>query len=103
VAVPSRCRRCWYPTWLVLDREHNATAWRTVQIPHTWLVDLSLTNHRGIAWYRRNIDVPTRWRGLVVRIEFEAVFRSASVWINGQPAGEHIRKGYTAFALDITH
>jgi beta-galactosidase len=90
-------RHRWYLT------EHFATAWRTVHIPHTWQVDLSLTNHRGIAWYRRNIDVPTRWRGLVVRIEFEAVFHSASVWINGQPTGEHIRKGYTAFALDITH
>lgn len=87
----------WYAT------EHSVPAWPTVNIPHTWQVDLSLANHRGIAWYRRNIDVPTRWSGLVVRIEFEAVFHSASVWINGQPAGEHIRKGYTAFALDITH
>jgi beta-glucuronidase len=23
--------------------------------------------------------------------------------VNGQPAGEHARKGYTAFTLDITH
>jgi beta-glucuronidase len=38
-----------------------------------------------------------------VRVEFEAVFHSAKVWVNGQPAGEHARKGYTAFAFDITH
>ena len=28
-----------------------------------------------------------------------AVFHSARVWINGKLAGEHLRKGYTAFTL----
>jgi beta-glucuronidase len=36
-------------------------------------------------------------------VEFEAVFHSATVWVNGELAGEHARKGYTAFTLDITH
>jgi beta-glucuronidase len=36
-------------------------------------------------------------------VEFEAVFHTATVWVNGQLAGEHARKGYTAFTLDITH
>ncbi len=37
-----------------------------------------------------------------MRIEFEAVFHSARVAVNGQPAGEHLGKGYTAFRFDIT-
>ncbi len=37
-----------------------------------------------------------------MRLEFEAVFHSAKVWVNGAPAGEHLRKGYTAFQFDIT-
>ncbi len=37
-----------------------------------------------------------------MRVEFEAVFHTATVWINGKLAGEHLRKGYTAFTLDIT-
>ena len=40
--------------------------------------------------------------GRVVRIEFEAVFHTAEVFINGKKAGEHVGKGYTAFAIDIT-
>ena len=36
-----------------------------------------------------------------MRIEFEAVFHSAKVWVNGKPAGEHLRKAYTAFTCDI--
>ena len=36
-----------------------------------------------------------------MRVEFEAVFHSAKVWVNGNYAGEHLRKAYTAFAIDI--
>jgi beta-galactosidase len=58
-------------------------------------------DYRGVAWYRRNFDVPTAWQNSAVRIEFEAVFHTATVWVNGQSAGEHRGKGYTAFTLDI--
>ncbi len=37
-----------------------------------------------------------------MRLEFEAVFHTATVWVNGQLVGEHARKGYTAFSFDIT-
>ena len=30
------------------------------------------------------------------------MFHSARVWVNGTPVGEHLRKGYTAFTLDVT-
>ena len=84
------------------------TSWRKVAVPHTWhsggrtgrLSD-------GIAWYRRPFDLkenlPTRQHDCAVRIEFEAVFHSATVWVNSKFAGEHARKGYTAFTLDITN
>jgi beta-glucuronidase len=55
-----------------------------------------------VGWYERVFDVPKEWSGSAVRVEFEAVFHSATVWVNGRPAGEHLRKGYTAFTLDIT-
>jgi beta-glucuronidase len=76
--------------------------WRKVLVPHTWQVEASLIDYRGVAWYRRSFDVPERWRRCAVRVEFEAVFHSATVWVNGTLAGEHARKGYTAFTLDIT-
>jgi len=84
---------------------HRATAtgegWQAVNVPHTWQVEASLTEYRGIAWYWRSFDVPVRWQECAVRVEFEAVFHTATVWVNGQLVGEHARKGYTAFALDI--
>jgi beta-galactosidase len=86
--------------WYAVDAPPDG--WRTVRVPHTWQVEEALADHRGTAWYRREIDVPATWREAAVRIEFEAVFHSARVFVNGQPAGEHLRKGYTAFTLDIT-
>ena len=77
--------------------------WRVVTVPHTWQIESPLTDYRGIAWYRRAFDAPDSWKNSAVRIEFEAVFHTATVWVNGQLAGEHARKGYTAFVLDVTH
>jgi beta-galactosidase len=77
--------------------------WRSVSVPHTWQVEDSLTSYRGVAWYWRRFDAPATWQQCAVRVEFEAVFHTATVWVNGSPAGEHARKGYTAFTLDIAH
>ena len=76
--------------------------WRPANVPHTWQIEDPRADYRGRAWYRRSFDILRDWHSSTVRIEFEAVFHSASVWINGAPAGEHLRKGYTAFAFDIT-
>jgi beta-galactosidase len=83
--------------------DHSDSDWRSVNVPSTWQVDPALADYRGVAWYRRTFEAPKEWQNSAVRIEFEAVFHTATIWINGELAGEHLRKGYTAFALDITH
>lgn len=90
------------------ESEHwysNETAsrdWHPVPVPHTWQIQPPLVNHRRPSWYRRTFDGSRAWQNAVVRVEFEAVFHSAKVWVNGAPVGEHLRKGYTAFCFDIT-
>jgi len=79
-----------------------STGWRDVEVPHTWQVDAAHSDYRGVAWYRREFDALPSWRESAVRIEFEAVFHTATVWVNGHLAGEHPRRGYTAFRFDIT-
>jgi len=77
--------------------------WITVTVPHTWQVHSPFVEYRGFAWYHRHFDVPESWANSAIRIEFAAVFHTATVWINGKLAGEHARKGYTAFTFDISH
>jgi beta-glucuronidase len=85
------------------DDKDEDNDWRSVSVPHTWQVEDPLTNYRGVAWYWRHFDAPANWQECAVRVEFEAVFHTATVWVNGSLAGEHARKGYTAFTLDIAH
>jgi beta-galactosidase len=87
--------------WFETDDDTDAR--RKVCVPHTWQVDPDFVEYRGVAWYQRTFDVPTEWQNSAVRIEFEAIFHTATIWVNGKLAGEHVRKGYTAFVLDITH
>jgi beta-glucuronidase len=70
-----------------------------VTVPHTWQIAQESAEYFGTAWYRRLLE---DWRDQTVRIEFEGVFHSASVWLNGSEVGHHLRKGYTAFEFDIT-
>ncbi len=107
----SLCGQWWFRTdsgnvgeeerWYGSDESNGA--WRKVRVPHSWQVDSAFIDYRGVAWYRRTFDAPSEWQNSAVRIEFEAVFHTATIWVNGELAGEHVRKGYTAFVLDITH
>jgi beta-galactosidase len=107
----SLCGEWWFRTdpdstgeqqrWFEL--RESASPWRTVNLPHTWQVDPAFTDYRGVAWYLRTFDAPSEWQDSALRLEFEAVFHTAKIWVNGQLAGEHVRKGYTAFVLDIAH
>lgn len=81
--------------------DYAIAEWRTVTVPHTWQIEPGNTEHRGVAWYRRQFEVPTDWAAQAVRVEFEAVFHTATVWLNGMEVGRHTCKGYTAFVLDL--
>jgi beta-galactosidase len=85
---------------------YNDSSWETVVVPHTWDATADnpfcVTNHfRGLAWYRREVEIPDPWRGRRVWIEFKAVFQVADVYVNGQHVGQHVG-GFTGFGFDIT-
>jgi len=80
----------------------STSEWEDVAVPSTWQVREKTSGYMGTAWYRRTFEAPESWKGNIVRIEFEAVFHTAEVFVNGKRAGGHVGKGYTAFALDIT-
>ncbi|HEX4308941.1 MAG TPA: glycoside hydrolase family 2 TIM barrel-domain containing protein [Acidobacteriaceae bacterium] len=78
------------------------TDWQTVSVPHTWQSLSGSPDYVGVAWYRREIIALEAWRHRFVRVEFEAVFHTASVFLNGKVIGQHVGKGYTAFTCDLS-
>src|SRR6266481_3070453 len=69
--------------------------WSAVTVPHTWQTSPVSAGYFGIAWYRKEFEVRPSWNEETVRVEFEAVFHSATVWINGQEARKHTLNGLT--------
>jgi beta-galactosidase len=76
--------------------------WKATTVPHTWQSLGGTPGYTGVAWYRTDILVPKAWQAAFVRVELEAVFHTAHVFLNGRPVGEHVAKGYTAFECDLT-
>jgi beta-galactosidase len=87
-------------TWF--DPRTPTAGWDEVEVPSTWQVAAKTAGYMGLAWYRRDFEAAADWRDKTVRIEFEAVFHTAEVFLNGKSAGTHGGQGYTAFALDIS-
>ena len=85
---------------------YSDSGWEAVTVPHTWDATADnpfcVSNHfRGLAWYRRTVEIPAAWRGRRVWIEFKAVFQVADVYINGHHLGRHFG-GFTGFGFDMT-
>ena len=49
-----------------------------------------LENHDFLeaVWYRREVEIPSEWRGRRVLLHFQAVDYDATVWVNGEEVGE---------------
>jgi beta-glucuronidase len=76
--------------------------WTAVTVPHTWQAMAGDPGYVGVGWYKLELTALPEWQQQLVRIEFEAVTHTAHVFVNGESAGQHIGKGYTAFTCDLS-
>ncbi|HDQ45466.1 MAG TPA: glycoside hydrolase family 2 protein, partial [bacterium] len=92
-------------------------AWRILDLPHDWAVELPFDPRGGhshgyraigrdfpensVGWYRKTFPIPESDLGRRIAVEFDGVHRNASFWLNGFFLGtEH--SGYSGFRFDIT-
>ena len=86
-----------------------AAPWQAITLPH----DASLGRQRdashgagagyvpgGVYEYRTTLTAPEDYRGKRVLLDFEGVYRSAMVYVNGALAGQWAT-GYTGFPVDL--
>jgi beta-glucuronidase len=78
-------------------RKDGDSVWRTVTVPHTWQVMDGFEEYYGVAFYRRRFQALSEAANAAVYLEFESVFHTAEVKLNGVVVAEHKGKGYTAF------
>ena len=88
------------------------TAWRTVDLPHDWSIEGRPDKDNpsaggggffpaGVGWYRKTFSAPADWQGKRVSVEFDGVYKDATVYLNGHKLGTH-PYGYTSFTFDLT-
>ncbi len=92
-------------------------SWRGVDLPHDWAVELPFDKRadgghgfkaigdafpeNSVAWYRRTFKLPATDAGRRLWLEFDGVYRDATVFVNGWFVGRH-ESGYSGFRYDIT-
>ncbi|MDR3709708.1 MAG: beta-galactosidase GalA [Capsulimonadaceae bacterium] len=93
------------------NEDFNDRTWRIVHLPHDYIVEGPIDNpadygHGGYtlrpAWYRKTFTLPATDKGKSVWIDFDGVYRDASVYLNGQLIGKH-PSGYASFRYDLTN
>jgi beta-galactosidase len=100
--------------------KYDDTAWRTLDLPHDWVVELPFANspnndvmahgykpvgglfpETSIGWYRKHFNVDRKDSGMRFQIQFDGIFRDANIWINGIYIANN-KSGYVGAAYDIT-
>ncbi len=103
-----------------IDPRFADSNWRTVQLPHDWAVELPFVNHpsfdvqshgykpvgghfpeSSIGWYRKHFRVAAADSGRRFHLQFDGIYRNASVWVNGFFVKTNA-SGYLGFSTDIT-
>ncbi len=82
------------------------SSWKGVSLPYGWNEDEAFKKDikelsTGIAWYRKEFQVPKTFDNQKVFIEFEGVRQAAEVYINGEYVGIS-ENGVMAFGFDIS-
>jgi beta-galactosidase len=92
--------------------------WRALNLPHDWAVELPFVRDNeqqshgfkplgrrypetSVGWYRREFEIPASDLGRRIAVEFDGVFRSVLVFVNGCFIGRN-DNGYAPFRFDLT-
>ena len=99
------------------DKSKWPAEWKTVDLPHDWVVDLpyaaEASHSHGyktvgwkypqasVGWYRKTFTIPAGDEGKHIWVRFDGIFRDARVWLNGFYLG-HEPSGYATQVYDIS-
>lgn len=103
-----------------IDPRFDDSHWRSLNLPHDWAVELpfvksdnadvmahgykpvgGLFPETSIGWYRKHFSVSKADSGRRFQIQFDGIFRDASIWLNGFYLGNN-KSGYLGVAYDVT-
>ena len=103
-----------------IDPKFDDTHWTSLNLPHDWAVALPFENSKSfdveshgykpvggyypetsIGWYRKHFLVNMADSNERFQIQFDGIFRNATIWVNGFYVGNNF-SGYVGKSCDIT-
>ena len=105
------------PYSLDFDPSKWSARWKTVDLPHDWVVDLPFAREAShshgyktvgykypetsVGWYRKTFSIPASDEGRHIALQFDGIFRDARIWVNGFYLGND-PDGYATQVYDIS-
>lgn len=99
------------------DKTKWPAEWKSVTLPHDWVVDLPYDREAShshgyrtvgfkypetsVGWYRKTFTVPSDDAGKHFSLSFDGIFRDARIWVNGFYLGSE-PSGYATQVYDIS-
>ena len=93
------------------------TQWTDVRIPHDWVTTLPYASEAShshgyrtvgwkypetsVGWYRKVVNIPASDQGKHIALQFDGIFRNATVWFNGYYMGNE-PSGYATQIYDVS-
>ncbi|MFN8206572.1 MAG: glycoside hydrolase family 2 TIM barrel-domain containing protein [Bacteroidales bacterium] len=75
---------------------------RKVRVPHAWNAEKGMEKYTGICWYERSFELDDDDLSKEIRLQFDAVYHDATIYVNGKEAGKHLGSGYNRFYIPVT-
>ncbi len=86
---------------LTINDLNSVKDWREIRVPLSWNAQFAdLRDYRGVAWYRKEVEIPPFNAGQTILLRFGAVDYLAEVFLNGKKVGRH-EGGYLPFTFDV--
>ncbi len=85
--------------------QFNDSKWDKISLPHTWNArdgqDGGNDYYRGVGWYRKQVNIDSKYKGKAIFLKFEGAGTVAHVFVNGIQVGTH-KGNFGAFCFDVT-
>lgn len=91
--------------------DYNDSQWRVLDLPHDWGIEGPFNQDlpgetaklpwMGVAWYRKNINVPQSDEGKQIYLEVDGAMSYSTIWCNNKLVGGW-PYGYASYQVDLT-
>lgn len=98
-----------------VQKDFDDSEWETVNLPHDWAIEgpfhvgwgkgpgggMGRLPSPGLAWYRKNLDIPSADAGKSIFFDVDGAMSYAMVWLNGNLVGGW-PYGYASWRVNLT-